>query len=163
MDSEFELIYRTIFIGIGATLFMDLWALFQKVFFKIPSLNYCLVGRWIGHLSKGRISHNTITQSPPIIGEQILGWTAHYLIGIIFTWLFIVIMGISWTDSPTLLAAIIMGAISTVAPFFIMQPCFGFGFAASKTPKPHVARLRSLVAHVSFGIGLYLSALLLTI
>ncbi|WP_350307710.1 DUF2938 family protein [Photorhabdus viridis] len=59
----------------------------------------------------------------------------------------------SWIDSPTLL-----GAISTVAPFFIMQPCFGFGFAASKTPKPHVTGLRSLVAHVSFGIGLYLSA-----
>ena len=33
-------------IGLGATLVMDIWALFLQRIFKIPSLNYCLVGRW---------------------------------------------------------------------------------------------------------------------
>ena len=32
--------------------------------------------------------------------------------------------------------------------------------AASKTPHPNAARLRSLMAHTVFGIGLYLAALL---
>lgn len=41
-----------------------------------------------------------------------------------------------------------------------MQPGMGFGVAASKTPKPNVARLRSLAAHTVFGFGLYLAALL---
>jgi hypothetical protein len=36
-----------------------------------------------------------------------------------------------------------------------MQPCLGFGIAASKTPKPNIARLRSLIAHFVFGLGLY--------
>ncbi|WP_407946587.1 DUF2938 family protein [Photorhabdus asymbiotica] len=28
---------------------MDLWAIVQKRLFNIPSLNYQLVGRWLGH------------------------------------------------------------------------------------------------------------------
>ncbi|WP_336331352.1 DUF2938 family protein [Stenotrophomonas maltophilia group sp. Smal12] len=37
----------------------------------------------------------------------------------------------------------------------------GAGIAASKTPAPGKAPLRSLVAHSVFGVGMYLSALLL--
>jgi len=47
-----------------------------------------------------------------------------------------------------------------VAPFFIMQPAFGLGFAASKTKNPAQARLRSLMNHTAFGLGLYLFAML---
>jgi hypothetical protein len=47
------------------------------------------------------------------------------------------------------------------APLFVMQPAMGMGIAASKTPNPATARLRSLVVHAAFGVGLYVSALLL--
>ncbi|MEZ5314574.1 MAG: DUF2938 family protein, partial [Thermoanaerobaculia bacterium] len=36
-------------IGCGATLFMDLWNLFLRRAFGIPSLDLCLLGRWILH------------------------------------------------------------------------------------------------------------------
>jgi hypothetical protein len=49
-----------------------------------------------------------------------------------------------------------MGTV--VFPFFIMQPSFGLGMAASKTPKPTQARLKSLVTHAVFGVGLYVCA-----
>ena len=39
-----------------------------------------------------------------------------------------------------------------------MQPAMGAGIAASKTPRPRVARLRSLVTHTVYGVGLYVSA-----
>ena len=39
-------------------------------------------------------------------------------------------------------------------------PIIGAGIAASKTPNPNIARLRSIVAHPVFGIGPYGSALL---
>jgi hypothetical protein len=42
-----------------------------------------------------------------------------------------------------------------------VQPCLGFGFAASKTQDPSKARLLSLLAHTAYGIGLYVSALVL--
>jgi hypothetical protein len=42
-----------------------------------------------------------------------------------------------------------------------MQPAFGLGIAASKAPNPRHARLRSVLSHALFGLGLYLSALAL--
>ena len=46
-----------------------------------------------------------------------------------------------------------------VFPFFIMQPAFGLGVASSKTPNPTGARLKSLMRHIVFGVGLYVCAL----
>ncbi|RQS74506.1 DUF2938 family protein [Burkholderia sp. Bp8963] len=36
---------------------------------------------------------------------------------------------------------------------------FGFGIAAARTPQPAVVRRRSIVSHLSYGLGLYLAAL----
>ncbi|MDF3939614.1 DUF2938 family protein, partial [Achromobacter denitrificans] len=47
---------------------------------------------------------------------------------------------------------------SVAAPFLILQPGMGAGIAASRVPKPNTARARSLMAHASFGVGLYLAA-----
>jgi Protein of unknown function (DUF2938) len=53
-----------------------------------------------------------------------------------------------------------VGLGSLVAPFFIiMQPAMGAGIAASRTPKPWAARIRSIITHFVFAIGPYLSAL----
>ncbi|MNW02868.1 hypothetical protein D3C71_1987200 [compost metagenome] len=52
--------------------------------------------------------------------------------------------------------------VSVAAPFFILQPGMGAGIAASKTPRPNTARLRSLMAHAIFGVGLYVAAWALT-
>jgi hypothetical protein len=43
-----------------------------------------------------------------------------------------------------------------MSPFLILQPGMGRGIAASKTPQPNVARLNTLITHLSFGVGLYL-------
>ena len=50
MDIEANRLLGAIAIGIGATLVMDLWNLFLKRAFSIPSLNYCLLGRWLRHM-----------------------------------------------------------------------------------------------------------------
>lgn len=41
------------------------------------------------------------------------------------------------------------------APFLLMQPGMGAGIAASRTPRPTIARLHSLLTHAIFGLGLY--------
>jgi hypothetical protein len=48
--------------------------------------------------------------------------------------------------------------LTVAAPFFILQPALGLGIAASRTPSPARARLRSLISHLVFGFGLYLAA-----
>ncbi|EEP93133.1 DUF2938 domain-containing protein [Yersinia kristensenii] len=157
MNIEWEFIRNAVFIGVGATMVMDLWALIQKRCFGVPSLNYAMVGRWIGHFPQGRFIHQNISQSSPIPAERAIGWSAHYAIGIIFAALLLAISG----PQPTLTTALLFGIISVAAPFFILQPGMGAGIAAAKTPQPTIARLRSLIAHTSFGVGLYLAAKLL--
>lgn len=149
-----------ILIGLGATLTTDLWALFLKHAFKITSPNYCLVGRWIRTMPEGIFTHSNIASAPQKSAECTVGWIAHYMIGVTFAIGFVALVGNTWLQHPTLIPAIIFGVGTVLMPFFIMQPAFGLGFAASKTPNPTQARLRSLMNHVAFGAGLYLFALL---
>ena len=162
MNTLFQYIIYSVFIGVGATLFMDMYALLIRRLFEIPSLDYAIVGRWVGHFKKGIFTHQTILQAEKIKGERTIGWIAHYMIGISFAFLLLLICGIDWVHRPTFWVCIILGLATTVAPWFMMQPAFGFGIAASKTPNPTIARLRSLQAHFVYGLGLYLAALVLS-
>lgn len=42
-----------IFVGVVATVAMDLAAFAQRRLFGIPSLKYAMVGRWLGHIPRG--------------------------------------------------------------------------------------------------------------
>ena len=159
MSIEPTYIVGAIAIGIGATLLMDLWNLFLKRTFNVPSLNYCLLGRWLRHMPEGTVRHASIGAAPQKRFECTVGWIAHYTIGVAFALLFVVLVSGDWLTRPTLLIALLYGIGTVVFPFFIMQPSLGLGIAASKTPKPMQARLKSLVTHTVFGVGLYLSAL----
>jgi uncharacterized membrane protein YagU involved in acid resistance len=147
-------------MGLGATLTFDLWGLFLKRAFKIPSSNICLVGRWLRTMPEGTFMHANIGSSPQKSAECTVGWIAHYMIGIMFAIAFVAFAGNNWLRHPALIPAIVFGVVTVLAPFFIMQPLFGLGFAASKTPNPMQARLRSLMNHTAFGVGLYFFALL---
>jgi Protein of unknown function (DUF2938) len=146
-------------IGIGATLVMDVWHLFLRRTFSIPSLNYCLLGRWVRHLPEGTLRHANITAAPQKPLECTVGWLAHYSIGVVLALVFVGFTSGEWLARPTLLPALLYGVGTVVFPFFILQPSFGLGVAASRTPNPTRARLKSLVTHTVFGVGLYVCAL----
>lgn len=148
--------FRVIFIGIGATLIFDLWGLLLKGAFKVPPSNMCLVGRWILYMPEGTIRHANIALIPPKRAECAVGWITHYMIGIAFAIVFVVVVGTGWFQWPTVLPAILFGVVTVLAPFLIMQPMLGLGIAASNTSNPVQARIRSLMNHTAFGIGLYL-------
>ena len=148
-------------LGGGATAIMDLWALIQRRWFGIPSLDYRLVGRWIGHFPRGRFRHDAITAAAPVRGEAAIGWAAHYAIGIAFAGLLLSLWP-GWLDAPDILPALIVGVGSIAAPFGGMQPARGVGVAASRAPKPWKARFRSLVTHSVFALGLLLTGLVLS-
>ena len=160
MSGGWEFVVAATLIGAGATAVMDIWAVIQRRCFGVPSLNYGMVGRWIGHFPRGRFLHDRIAEAVPVRGERVIGWAAHYAIGVVFAALLLAIWGIEWARQPSLAPALLVGVVTVLVPFLIMQPGMGIGIAASKTPKPNLMRLRSLVAHISFGVGLYLSALL---
>jgi hypothetical protein len=159
MSIEANDILTAIAIGIGASLIMDIWNLFLRRAFGIHSLNYCLLGRWLCHMPGGRFRHASITDAPEKSFECVVGWIAHYTIGVVFALVFVAIASVDWLESPTLLPALLYGIGTVVFPLFIMQPSFGLGIAASRAPNPTQARLKSLVTHAVFGVGLYVCAL----
>jgi hypothetical protein len=154
-----EFVLDAVLIGTGATMFMDLAALARKHLFGTPLADYALVGRWIAYMRRGRFIHRPITASSPVQGEAVIGWIAHYGIGMFFAFLLLALTGGDWVRHPTILPALAMGIGSLAAPFFLMQPGMGLGIAARKSLKPGAARLRSLVTHSVFGLGLYGAAL----
>lgn len=161
MNGSSAFLLDAVAIGVGATVVLDLWSVLQRRVLGIPTLDFGMVGRWLGHLPSGRFRHEAIGQAAPVRGERVLGWSAHYLIGVVFAAALLAVAGEGWARAPTLLPALLFGILSVAAPFFIMQPGMGAGIAASRTPSPLKSRLRSLLAHSMFGLGLYLSACLL--
>ena len=149
------MILRAIVMGLGATVIIDLWALLLRRAFGIPSLNICFLGRWLLHMPSGKFMHASIGAASPKPGECAVGWTMHYLIGATFGVLFVTLASATWLDRPTLLPALAFGVVTVLVPFLTMQPAFGLGIAASKTPNPNQARLKSLATHTVFGAGLF--------
>lgn len=146
-------------IGAGATALMDVWGVLRRKLFGVPVANYGLVGRWLAYLPRGRFFHDPIAATSPVRGEEAMGWIAHYLIGMAFAVLLLAMVGLDWVRQPRLVPALLIGVGTVVAPYFILQPAMGLGIAARRAPNPAMARLHSLVTHVVFGLGLYLTAL----
>jgi len=158
MNIETTFLVASAIIGLGATVFMDVWAVLLKRMLNVPSADYCLVGRWFCHMPQGRFIHASIAATPRKRFECTIGWSAHYLIGVAYAVIFVLLVADNWLARPVLLPAIVFGVASVVVPYFVMQPAFGLGIAASRAPNPTHARLRSLMAHTVFGVGLFLAA-----
>lgn len=148
-------------IGVGATAFIDLWALLRRWLFGTKLPDYGMVGRWLALMTEGRFVHESIARARPIRGERAIGWAFHYLTGITFASLMPLCFGVRWLAQPAFAPALAVGIATVAAPFFVMQPAMGAGFAASRTPKPGAARLQSLINHALFGVGLFLGAALI--
>ena len=155
---DLDLVARGIAIGVVGSALMDLWSAVLRRRFGVPTLDYGLLGRWIGHMPRGRFVHERIAASEPIPFERPLGWVAHYAIGIAFALLLLAIWGADWLRVPTLGPALAIGLGTIVAPWFVMQPAMGAGLAGSRTPNPTATRLRNLGTHTVYGLGLYLAA-----
>jgi hypothetical protein len=146
-------------VGVGATAVLDIWLMVLNRL-GVPTLNFAFIGRWVGHLARGRFAHRAIANSAPIPAEAPLGWLTHYAVGIAFAMLLFAIQGLEWARQPTLLPAVAVGVSTAVIPLFVMQPAMGAGFAGSKTSSPIRNCLRSLANHTVFGAGLFLAATL---
>lgn len=163
MPDTLDLVVRGIAMGVAGSALMDLWSAVLRRRFGIPTLDYRLLGRWVGHFPKGRFVHERIAFSTPVAGERAIGWIAHYAIGVTFAFLLLAIWGSGWAHSPTILPALVVGIGTVVAPWFVMQPAMGVGVAASKSPNPAATRLRNLGTHTVYGVGLYVAAALMAV
>lgn len=147
--------------GVGATAFIDGWTVLRARLLRVPATDFSMVGRWIGHMPSGQFIQRPVAASAPVRGEGVLGWSAHYLIGVAFAALLWLFAGDAWFHAPTLPPALAVGVVTVLAPWLILQPGMGAGLFARRAAKPWQARSHSLLTHALFGLGLYLTALLL--
>jgi hypothetical protein len=155
-----EQLAHTVGIGVAATAWLDAWLLLLQRL-GVPTLDFALVGRWVGHWRRGVFLHGAIAKAAPVNHERALGWAFHYLTGIAFAGLLVGIAGVEWTIQPSFAPALVLGVTTVLAPWLVMQPAMGAGIASSRTPAPAMNRAKSLANHAVFGCGLYLAALLL--
>lgn len=149
-------------LGAGATAAIDAWNYALRRVAGIASLNYCLLGRWVGHLRHGVFRHRSIADAERATCECTLGWTAHYGIGIVLAAVFVGVAGPDWLLRPTVPPALGFGVATVVLPFFVLQPALGLGLASSATRNPLAARLKGLATHSVYGLGLYACARVLS-
>jgi Protein of unknown function (DUF2938) len=83
------------------------------------------------------------------------------VIGIAYGRLLVAIWGAEWLRQPGIAEPLILALALLVLPYFVMMPGMGLGIAGSRTPKPNVTRLKSVIGHSMFGIGMYLTARLM--
>jgi Protein of unknown function (DUF2938) len=114
-----------------------------------------LIGRWVGYLLQGKFRHTGILQTPPLRGELLLGFAAHYAIGIVLILVYLGLLIVAHA-TPTALNAILYGTATTVLPWFLMFPSQGMGWLGWDTPgDAHLTRA-SLFNHIVFGLGIAL-------
>lgn len=154
MDGLSNYVVLTVLLGAGATAFMDAVGLLRLRVFGTPMPDYAPVGRWVGHMPRGQFAHASIARALPVPGERAIGWAVHYLVGTAFAAVLLAVWGTGWALEPTVGPALLVGVGSVAAPFLIMQPAMGAGIAASRSPNPRSARLRSVVNHGIFAVGL---------
>jgi hypothetical protein len=162
MDTPTDLLIPTLALGLGATALMDLWLLVLKAL-DVPTLNFALLGRWVGHMPRGRFAHERIAQAPAIPAEQTLGWAVHYATGVLWATVLVAIAGPAWLQAPILAPALAVGLATVAFPLLVMQPAMGAGVASTRTPTPLRNCAKSVANHTVFGLGLYGSALILSL
>ena len=103
--------------------------------------NWAPVGRWFFSTSpaapcftRASAQRSPTTRSWPSAG------ICHYLVGILYGIILVLIMGHGWLARPTFLPAWIFAIITIAAGWFLLQPGLGIGWAASKTPNPTKVR-----------------------
>ena len=84
-----------------------------------------------------------------------LGFAAHYLIGIVLTLVYLGLLIVAHA-TPTALSAILYGTATTALPWFLMFPSQGMGWLGGDAPgDAHLVRA-SLFNHIIFGLGVAL-------
>ena len=141
-------------MGILGTVAMDVWALGLSRFGQ-PLPNWAMPGRWLWHVTRGKVFHDDIGAAKRFDNELALGWALHYGVGAIYGVAFVLLAGESWLAEPRFWPIWVFSILTIAAGWFLLQPGMGLGWAASRTPNPWKVRAMGLVAHTVFALGMW--------
>lgn len=154
------LLVQYLVTGIIGTVVLDLWQLLYRRLTGLPPTSWAMIGRWVGHFRDGQFVQQDIGKAAPVRNEAILGWVVHYVVGIGYAVAYLVLTRLLGTE-PSLVSAVLFGAISVSVTWFLIEPILGAGVMAANVPDEVRAKVRiqDFTSHLSIGLGIYLGAL----
>jgi Protein of unknown function (DUF2938) len=140
--------------GVPATLAMDVGALgLFAPLFGTKGLGPGNLGRWIGHLRRGRIRHDDIAAAPPIAHEVAIGVVAHYATGLTLGAAYGLLLRARRSPQGTLAAATGFGIATSALAWFLVLPACGLGAMGMRRGGLRLPAF-TLCNHATFGVSL---------
>jgi Protein of unknown function (DUF2938) len=125
------------FGGILGAVLMDITETAMARVGVCSGVNVALVGRWL-----------------PC--EAGVGWAFHFLVGggavaLIYP-LAVLSLGVS-DPLPPILGGLLFGVLTSLLPWFVLLPAFGWGWFGRRGPRGANALLASPLSHIPYGLG----------
>lgn len=142
--------------GIVGAVLMDVAETYAAKIGIASGVNIALVGRWFLSLLHGQLIHTNILDSKPFATEVKVGWAFHFLIGgggvALFYPFFFQATGIP-LSSNHLFGGMLFGLATSLLPWFILLPSFGWGLFGRRGPQGSKALFSSMLSHIPYGLG----------
>ena len=149
-----DLIAKGIVAGVLGTVVMDaLNHLFARLGI-ILKIEVGIIGRMAAGWLRGRFRYSHPDEMKPVANELLLGYIAHYAIGVGLSVPFVIAWGLLVGGSISPFWTFAYGVATTAASLFFVYPCMGLGIAGRIHPDGLKAPLSSLANHIFYGIGL---------
>jgi len=146
--------------GFVGCIFMDFTEEKMSKFGVSSGVTAAYIGRWVKGIVNGTFVHQDIAKVKKVKNEIRIGQFFHFVIGggivALFYPLFLTVIG--FADSPNhLILAAIFGLATSVLPWFVLMPAFGWGVFGSKSPSGTMPVISPVLSHISYGFGIGLT------
>ena len=142
--------------GIVGAVLMDITETLAARVGLTSGVSVALVGRWALGLLRGQWAHADIAHSPARRGEVRTGWAFHFLVGGGGVGLlYAAFVHAAGFNAPThhLWGGVMFGAATSLLPWLLLLPAFGWGWLGRRGPRGSNALLASTVSHIPYGLG----------
>lgn len=142
--------------GIVGAVLMDITETFATRAGLTSGVNVALLGRWALGLSRRQWAHSDIARSQARPGEVPAGWAFHLLVGGgAVALLYAAFVQVADFHRPIehLYGGVLFGAATSLLPWLLLLPAFGWGWFGRRGPRGSNALLASAVAHIPYGLG----------
>lgn len=142
--------------GIVGAVLMDVAETYASKVGITSGVNIALVGRWFLSLLRGQFAHANILGSKAFSREVEAGWAFHVLVGgggvALMYPLFFQAAGLPFPNNH-LLGGLLFGLATSLLPWLVLLPSFGWGFFGRRGPQGSNALLASTLSHIPYGLG----------
>ena len=142
--------------GIVGAVLMDITETLATRVGLTSGVSVSLVGRWVLGLLRGQWAHADIARSPARPGEVRTGWAFHLLIGgggvALLYAAFLPTVGVT-RPTDHLWGGLVFGLTTSLLPWLVLLPAFGWGWFGRCGPPGSNALLASTVSHIPYGLG----------